>query len=139
MNVVARSVRFVVVAVAAKMEQIQLVDEPLFFQQIDGAIDGDQVYAGINSLCSLKNLINVQMLLGGIHHLQDDAALAGHSNAARGYRLLKFSSGLSGIEALTGRNPVRWSGGHEINPQQTSLTVCSVVGEAWRVLSSASV
>jgi hypothetical protein len=68
--------------------------------------------------------------------LQDDAALASHSNAARGYRLLKFSSRLSSIEALTGRDAVRWSGGHEINPQQASLTVCSVAGETSRTLGN---
>jgi hypothetical protein len=76
------------------------------------------------------------MLLGVVHHLQNDAALAGHANAARSYRLLKFSSGLSGIQALTGRDPVRWSGCHAINPQQTSLTVCGVMGEPSRALGN---
>ena len=46
-NVIARSVCFVV-AVATKMQQIQFIDQTFFFQKFDGAIDGDQVYAGIN-------------------------------------------------------------------------------------------
>src|SRR6202011_3696414 len=38
MNMVARAVTFVVVAIAAQMQQVQLIDEPLFFKQVDGAI-----------------------------------------------------------------------------------------------------
>jgi hypothetical protein len=36
------------VAVATKMQQIQLIDQTFFFEKLDGAINGDQVYAGIN-------------------------------------------------------------------------------------------
>jgi len=58
--------------------------------------------------CALaKNLIHVQVLLGIIHHLKNDAALAGHADSPRGYRLLKLPRCLCGIEALSGGNPVR--------------------------------
>jgi hypothetical protein len=37
---------FVVVAVAAEMEKIEFVDEAFFFEQIDSAVDGDEVDGG---------------------------------------------------------------------------------------------
>lgn len=112
MDVVARTVRFVIVAVAAQVEQVQLVDQAFFFQQVNGAVDGDKVHARVNFLRALENLIHVEVLLGVVHDLQDDAALAGHANPARGRSLLEFSRGFRGIEALSGRNAMRCAGGH---------------------------
>ena len=41
MNVVARAVAFVEVLVAAQVEQVELVDQAVAFQQVDGAVDRD--------------------------------------------------------------------------------------------------
>lgn len=84
MNMVARPVTFVVVAIAAQMQQIQFVDEALFLEQVDGAVYGNQVNAGINFLRTGEDLIDVQVLLGGVHDLQDDATLLGHAQTALG-------------------------------------------------------
>ena len=88
------------------MQQIQLVDQPLLFKKIDRAVDGDEVNTGIDFLRSLEDLIHVQMLLGVVHHLQDDAALAGHADAAGSHRLLNLTGCFGGIEALAGGNPM---------------------------------
>jgi hypothetical protein len=106
MDVIPRPVRFVVVPVAAEMQQIQLVDQTLLFKKINRAVNGNQVHARIDFLRSREDLIHVQVLLGSIHHLQDDAALAGHADAAGGHSLLKLAGCFRGIKALTGGNPV---------------------------------
>ena len=40
-NVVARAVGFVVVAVAAEVKVVEFVDEAFFLEKFDGALDGD--------------------------------------------------------------------------------------------------
>jgi len=105
-DVVPRTVSFVVVPVAAEMQQIQLVDQTLFFKKINRAVNGNQVNARIDFLRSREDLIHVQMLLGSIHHLQDHAALTGHADTAGCHSLLKLAGCFRGIEALTGGNPV---------------------------------
>ncbi len=103
---ISRPVRFVVVPVAAKMQQIQLVDQPLLFQEINRAIDGDEVNTRVDFLRALEDLIDIQMLLRVVHHLQNDAALAGHADATCSYRLLNLTGCFGSIEALAGGNPV---------------------------------
>jgi hypothetical protein len=71
------------VPVAAKMQQIQVIDEALCFQEVNRAVHGDQVHACVNFLRFGENLIHVQMLFRIIHHLQNDAPLPGHADASR--------------------------------------------------------
>ena len=104
--------RFVVVPVAAQMQQIQLVNQALFFKKVNRAVDGNEVNAGVDFLCSREYLIHVQMLLSVVHHLQDDPPLPRHSNAASCCRLLKLAGCFRGVEALTGGNPVGWRCSH---------------------------
>ena len=87
-DVVPRPMRLVIVAVAAQMKQIQLIDEALFFQQVNRAVNRNEVYSRVHLLRPLENLIHVQMLLGVVHHLQNHSPLARHSNPARSHRLL---------------------------------------------------
>ena len=76
-NVIARSVALVEMAVASQVQQIELVDQPLLFEQINGAIDRDAMNFGIDLLGLLQNFIRVQMARGRFHHLQQGAPLAG--------------------------------------------------------------
>src|SRR5207237_6473822 len=93
----------------------------VFSPHDDRSVDGPAVHARVNFLRPLENLVSVEMLLGVVHHLQDYAALPGHANAARRYRLLKFSGGLCGIEALTGGNPVGRRSWHDSSPVTRKL------------------
>jgi hypothetical protein len=88
------------------MQQIQFVNEALLLQQVNRAVHRNEVNIRINSLGPGKNLIHVQVLLGVIHYLENHAALPGHADSARGYRLLKLTRCLCGIEALPGGHPV---------------------------------
>jgi hypothetical protein len=106
-NVVAGAVAFVVVAVTAEVEQVELVDEALFFEQVDGAVNGDEVDAGIDFLRAGEDLVDVEVLLGVVHNLEDDAALLGHAEAALGEDLLELAGGFGGIEAFPGGDAAR--------------------------------
>ena len=111
-DVVARAVGFVVVAIAAKVEEIEFVNETFFFEQVDGAVDGDEMDFGADFLGAVEDLINVEMLLGGVHDLEDDAALARETNAALTQRLLEMAGGDRDIDAFAAGDAMGWSGGH---------------------------
>jgi hypothetical protein len=67
----------------------------------------------IDSLGALEDLIDVEMLLGGIHDLKDNAALAGEADAALAESVLEVPGGFGGVDAFTGRDAARWRCGHE--------------------------
>jgi len=117
MDVIAGAVSFVVVAVAAKVEEIEFVDEALAFQEIDGAVDGNEVYFGVDFLGAIEDLIDVEMLLGGIHDLEDDAALAGEADTTVTKSVLEMALGGGGVDALAGGNAMCRSGRHGASPR----------------------
>ena len=77
MDVVARAVAFVVVAIAAQVQQVEFVDEALAFQQVERAIDGDAGDGRIDFLRAFQDFGGVEMAASGFHDLQQDAALFG--------------------------------------------------------------
>ena len=87
-NVVPRAVALVVVPVTAQVQQVELVDKPLFFEKIDGAVDSYQMHVGFDFPSAFQNLVYIQMLLGSVHHLEDDAPLPRESNPALANGLL---------------------------------------------------
>jgi len=77
-----------------------------------------------------KNLIHVQVLLGNHPSPENDAALAGHADSPRGYRLLKLPRCLCGIEAL-----LRWKPGAPVMspfliPHSCAIAVLGVASAA---------
>jgi hypothetical protein len=112
MNVIPRTVRLVVVPIATQMQQVQFVNQAMLFEQINGAVDGNQVHARVDPLRALQDLIDVQVLLCIVHHLQNHAPLPRQADASCAQRLLQSASGFRGIESLTGRSPVLWGCGH---------------------------
>ena len=103
-DVIARAVGFVIVAIAAQVEKVEFIDEALFLEEIDSAIDGDEMDFGADFLGAFEDLIDVEMLFGVVHDLENDAALAGEANAALTQGLLKMAGGVSGIDAFAGRD-----------------------------------
>jgi len=75
-NVVARAVGFVIMLIAAEMQEIEFVDQAMALQEIEGAIDGDTMDVGIDALGALENFVGGEVALGAVHHLEEDAALA---------------------------------------------------------------
>ena len=106
-NVVARAMSFVVVAIAAKMEEIELVDEAFFFEQVDGAVNGDEVDFGADLLGTVEDLVDVEMGFGGVHDLKDDATLASEADAALAKSFLEMAGGLGGVDTFATGNAMR--------------------------------
>src|SRR5712664_3088265 len=104
---------FVVVAVAAEVEEIKLVDKAFFFEEVDGAVDGDEVDGGIHFLGALEDLVDVEVLLGGVHDFEDDAALAGQANSLFAEGFLEAAGGFGGVDAFAGGDAMCGRGGHE--------------------------
>jgi hypothetical protein len=113
MDVIAWAVGFVIVTVATEMQKIELVDETLPLEKVDGAVDRNKMDVGIDLLGALEDLIDVEMLFGAVHDLEDDTALAREANAALAQRLLEVARGVGGIDTLAGRDAPSGSGGHE--------------------------
>ena len=59
MDVVARAVAFVEMAVAAEMQEVKLVDQAMAFQEIESAIDGYAGYAWVEFLGALEDFVGV--------------------------------------------------------------------------------
>jgi hypothetical protein len=112
MNVIARAVGFVIVAIAAEVEEVEFIDEALALEEIDGAVDGDEVDFGIDLLGAFENLVDIEMLLGGIHDLENDAALASDTDAALAESGLKMAGRFGRVDAFARRDASRWRGGH---------------------------
>ena len=104
MDVVAGSVGFVVMAVAAEVEEIELVDEAFFLEEVDGAVDGDEMDVGVHFLGASEDLIDVEMLFGGVHNFEDDAALAGEADSLFAEGFLQVARGFGGVDAFSGRD-----------------------------------
>lgn len=69
-DMVARTVAFVEMAVAAQVKKVQLVDQALALQQIERAIHGDASDPGIHFLGAFEDFARVQVATGRLHHLQ---------------------------------------------------------------------
>src|SRR5262249_46320630 len=108
-----------------------LVYQAMFFQEIDGAVDGDQMYAGIDFLRAFQDLVHIEVLLGIIHHLQNDPALSGQAQASLPQRLLQSPGCFRGIEALTGRNPVLRRCGHPFLSERADNVRCAARVYEW--------
>jgi len=119
-DMVAGTVCFVVVTVAAEVQEIEFVDEALALEKIDSAIDGDQMDVGVDLLGAVEDLVDVKMLLGGIHDLKDDAALAGQTDAAVAKRVLEMTLGGGGVDALAGGDAMCGGGRHRASPRRIS-------------------
>ena len=112
-DVVARAVAFVVMAVAAQVQQVEFVDQTLALQQIERAIDGDARDGWIDFLRAFQNFGGVEVAAGSFHHLQQDAALFGQANAAGAECLLQVARGFV-VDAFAGGYAMFGCGGHGV-------------------------
>lgn len=97
MDVVARAMAFVIVLIAANVEQVKLVNQTELLEHIQRAINGDAMNVRIDFLRALKDRSSIQMLLGVIHHFEEHAALASDANTALGERGLQAAGPGMGV------------------------------------------
>jgi len=112
-DVVAGAVGFVVMAVTAEVKEIELVDKAFFFEEVDGAVDGDEMNSGVHFLGAFKNLVDVEVLFGVVHDFEDDAALAGEANSLFAESFLQVAGGVGGVDAFARGDAMCGRGRHE--------------------------
>ena len=65
----------------APVAEIEPLEDAFGLEQLHGAIDGGERDAVVHLRRAPVQLHHVRMVLGGIEHLRDDPALAGHAQA----------------------------------------------------------
>ena len=88
-HVVALRTPLVEVAFALHVQQVELVDEAVPFQQPQRAIDRHAINVGIDAYRLAQDLRCVQVLAGRLNDAQNYAALLRHADAARQQRRLQ--------------------------------------------------
>ena len=116
-DVIARAVGFVVVAIAAEMKKVEFVNKALALEQINGAVDGDEVDVGIDFLRTVENLVDIEVLLGGVHDPETDAALASEAYATVTKGVLEMTLRGSGVDAFAGGDAVCGGRRHGASPR----------------------
>jgi hypothetical protein len=99
-DVVARAVAFVEVAIAAQVKQIELIDEAVTLQKVDRAVDGDARDFGIDLLRSLENFAGIEVAPSGFHYLEQNAPLASEANAPGAEFALQAARGFVDVDAF---------------------------------------
>ncbi len=82
MDVIARAVAFVEVAVAAQVQEVELVDQAVAFQQVDGSVDRYLRDSRVQLARAFQDFACVEVTAGCFHYLQKDAALTRQANAS---------------------------------------------------------
>jgi hypothetical protein len=62
------------------------------------------VDGGVDFLGASENLVDIEVLLGGVHDFEDDAALASEANSLFAEGFLKAAGGFGGVDAFAGRD-----------------------------------
>jgi hypothetical protein len=102
-DVISLRATFVVVFFTLQMHEIELVDQTLALEQVEGAVDGDTIDLGIELSGTAKDSGGVEVLLGGFDDAEDHFALAGHAKAA-GHELGLEATGLLGLRKRHGNH-----------------------------------
>ena len=89
---------------AAKMEQVQLIDQAQVLQKFKSAIDGDARDIRIDLLRPFENFPGVEMLRRAFHYLKHHATLACQANAPSAELALETAGRLMNIDTFTGGN-----------------------------------
>ena len=67
---------------------------------------------GTDFLGAFEDLVDVEMLLGGIHYLENDAALASDANASLAEGGLEMTRRFGGVDAFARGDAPGWCGRH---------------------------
>jgi hypothetical protein len=92
-DVVALGATFVKMFFALQVHEVELINQAVAFEEMEGAVDSDAIDLGINFAGFAEKLAGVEVLLGSFYDAEDGAALARHAQAT-GHQL--------GLEAARG-------------------------------------
>jgi hypothetical protein len=128
-DMIARAVAFVEMAVAAQVEQIELVDQAVALQQVNRAIDRHASDFRIDFLGAIEDFTGVKMAARGFHHLKQNAALACEANPASGELVLEVARRFVNVDAFAGRDAMDGGGVHGFQSRIIAERVKSSGGE----------
>src|SRR5580658_2362659 len=98
---IARPMTLVEMRAPAQMEQVQLVHQPVAFQKVQRAVNGNARDAWMYSPRATQQSTGVQMPPRGFHHLQKHAPLMRETHASRRKLLLQTPRLALDVDALT--------------------------------------
>ena len=102
MDVVPRAVAFVEVLVAAKVQEIELVDKAIALEQVESAINGDTMNAWIDFLRAFEDGAGVEVAFSVIHYFEQNFSLAREPHAALFKCGLEAAGALVRVDAFAG-------------------------------------
>ena len=111
MDVVARAVAFIKMLIAAKVKQVEFIDQAVPLEHVHGAINGDTVNAGIEFLGPFENCPDVEVGLGVVHDFDQDFSLAGEADTVLLKSGLQAAGAGMGIDSFAGGDSM-WCSGH---------------------------
>lgn len=120
MDVVARAMALVIVAVPPQMKQIELVNQAVALEQVNRAIDGDARNVLINAQGAIEDFVGVEMAASSFHHLKQHAALLREADTAGPEFPLEAAGRLVNVDALAGGNAMCRSSSHTHSPRNYS-------------------
>jgi len=93
MGVLLLEARFIIVLIAGVVHQVELVDEPAFFEEFERPIDGDAVELGIFFLGELVETLGIEVEAGMVDQVKQDAPLASQPDATLAKGILNAGVG----------------------------------------------
>jgi hypothetical protein len=105
MDVIARTMALIEVPVPVNVQKIELVEQAMLLEHLERAVDGYAVNARIDLLRTFENRVGGKVLLGLIHHFEQDAALAREPYASPLERRTQPARFAVGVQSFTGGNP----------------------------------
>jgi hypothetical protein len=102
---IARTMALIEVPVPVNVQKIELVEQAMPLEHLERAVDGYAVNARIDLLRAFENRVGGKVLLGLIHHLEQDAPLAREPYASPLERRTQTARLAVGVQTFTGRNP----------------------------------
>src|SRR5215831_13558245 len=101
---------FVIVAMTAKMKQVQLVNQTVALQQVHGAVNRDARDVGINLLRTLENFLSVHVTRGAFENFYQNHTLTREANTSRLDLALQMARRLVLVDAFADRRTARDGG-----------------------------
>jgi hypothetical protein len=120
-NVIAQAVTFVIVLIAADVEEVKLVNQADALEHIDRAIDGDAVDVRVNFLRAFENCACIQMLVGAIHYLHENTALASQANFLGRERGLQAAGTLVSVDTFAAGDALSAMEGHGLTSDAQNI------------------
>jgi hypothetical protein len=112
MDVVARAVAFVEMLVAAEVQKIEFIDKAVALEQVESAVNGDTMNAGIDFLRAFEDGAGVEVAFRVVHYFEQDFSLAREAYAALFQSGLEAAGALVRVDAFAGGDSMCGCGGH---------------------------